>query len=181
MTAPAVRPGIRAEAAAAPPAGQTATVPLATLVRGVAPGDDVLFTGLAASPTQMLAQVTGYTEEVVAVRAGPPANPPALVPRTTLEVRATDADRLAAAIANPGGVGGIALRYGLREAGTLIPTPATALDQLGLTVTVPTELVLPADGMVALQDGTGAGLLVTASRPSPGTVRLSATDGIRRR
>ena len=174
-TGPARHPGQRCRHPAPP--GQTAAVPLATLVRGVAPGDNVLFTGLAAPPAQMLAHVIGYTEEVVAVRAGPPANPPALMPHTTLEVRAIDVDRLATAIANTDEVGSIAMRYGLREVGTLIPTPAAALARLGLTVTVPAGLMLPADGTVALQDDTGTGLLVTASDPSAGTVQLSALDG----
>ena len=172
----------------ATPDGQTTEVPLATLVRGVAPGDIVLFTGLPAAPAQLLAQVTGYAEGVAAVQpqaaSGPAARPPArpattttspaaFMPRTTLEVRAPDVGRLTA-----GGAGGIVMRYGLREAGTLIPTPATTLSRrLGLTVTVPAELGLPPDGTVALQDATGAGVLATASRPSPQTVQLSAMDG----
>jgi hypothetical protein len=182
MPAPQARPGLGARAAAAQAPGtpqtpgQTAAVPLATLVRGVAPGDDVLFTGLPTPPAQMLAYVTGYAEDIVAVQPASTDNPPALVPRTTLEVRAVDASRLASAIANPDEVGNIAMWYGLREAATLIPTPAAALAQLGLTVTVPAGLTLPADGAVALQDATGAGLLVTASRPSPDTVQLSAID-----
>ena len=169
--------GIPAYAAATQqPPGQTAAVPLATLVRGVAPGDNVLFTGLPAAPAQMLTRVVGYTEDVAAVRAWPPPTPPALMPHTTLEVRATDVGRLATAIANTDDVGSIAMRYGLREVGTLIPTPAAALAQLDVTVTVPAGLTLPADGTVALQDATGAGLLVTASAPLAGTVRLSALD-----
>ena len=169
--------GIAANAAAAQqPAGQTAAVPLATLVRGVAPGDNVLFTGLPTPPPEMLAYVVSVSEDVAAVRAGTFPNQPALVPRTTLTVRAIDAGRLETAIANADEVGSIAMRYGFRQAGTLIPTPATTLARLGLTVTVPVTLMLPADGTVALQDATGAGLLVTASRPSSDTVQLSALD-----
>ena len=172
LAAPAAVPDTRPGAAAVLPEDQV-PVPLATVVRGVAPGDDVLFTGLPP----ILAQVVGSTDEVITVRPGTTAIPPVLVPRTTLQVRATDAASLGTAIDNPDDVPGIAMRYGLREAGTLIPTPATTLTQLEVTVTAPAGLVLPADGTVALQDATGAGQLVTASRPSADTATLSAMDG----
>ncbi|MGH3154019.1 MAG: hypothetical protein ACRDOB_25260, partial [Streptosporangiaceae bacterium] len=79
MPAPAgtARPAGTVPSAAAPPAvapsagAPTAEVPLATLVRGVAPDDIVLFTGLSGTPAQLLAQVTGYAEDVAAVQ--PPA------------------------------------------------------------------------------------------------------------
>ncbi len=167
-----------AAASAAQPPGQTAQVPLATLARGVAPGDSVLFTGVPGAPAQVLAQVVRYTEDLAEVRpSGLPellgrTRPPALMPRTVLEVRATDASRLGAAASSPQ-AGGIVMRYGLRDVGTLIPTPAATLDRLGLAVTVPAGLTLPADAVVALQDATGTGLLVTASRRSAGTVQLN--------
>ena len=182
-------PETAANAAITQPAVQTAQVALATLVRGVAPGDNVLFTGLATSPAQMLAYVVSYAEETVGVPLSPnqaisPTNPLAFMPRTTLGVRAIDASRLEPADTNSPAAGtssqaggAIVMRYGLREVGTLIPTPATTLSQFGLTVTVPAGLKLPADGTVALRDATGAGVLVTASAPSPDTVQLSAMNG----
>ncbi|MGH3275186.1 MAG: hypothetical protein ACRDNZ_12795, partial [Streptosporangiaceae bacterium] len=55
------------------PSPQTLTVPLATVVRSLSPGDNVVFTGstggAAPRAIQLLAQVTGYSEEVTQVPA----------------------------------------------------------------------------------------------------------------
>jgi predicted phage baseplate assembly protein len=163
-------------------------VPLATVVRGVAPGDNVLFTGLGAAPHEILTRVVGYAEDVVAVppagaviRAAPSPPPQAFVPRTTLTVRATNADKLQNL--KKADAGRITVRYALREAGTLIPTPVTTLalsalkQQDGVYVTVPAPLRELENARVALQDVTGAGLLAAAShdpQASPGMVKLAA-------
>ena len=171
-----------ASAAATPqPEAQTAEMPLATLVRGVMPGSTVLFTGLPGLPAQVLTYVVSCAEDVAAVRPvssglNVPSNQNAFMPRTTLTVRATNTSGLNSASANPQDAGGIVVRYGLREVGTLIATAATTLSPLGLTVTVPAGLVLPADGTVALQDAMGTGVLVTASDPVANTLKLSAID-----
>jgi hypothetical protein len=176
-----------------PPAGrapQTLTVPLATLVRNLSPGDNVLFTGstggAAPQAIALLAQVTGYTEEITrvpaaaapATRAG--TQPDVYVPHTNLTVRTAGADSDVAALRSvlgPPALGGIAARYGFRDVGTPIPAPATAVEQLPVTVTIPAGLRLP-DGPVALADANGAGLLVTATAAgSAGTVTLTSADG----
>ena len=69
-------------------------------------------------------------------------------------------------------LGGVTMRYGFRDVGTLIPTPATSLDSLPATVTGPPGLELTQDpAQVALQDANGAGLMVNASaRRSAGCI-----------
>ena len=185
--------GQLAAGVAHPPAGpapQTLTVPLATLVRALNPGDNVLFTGstggTAAQTVQLLAQVTGYAEEVTQVPATPGGSartgtqPDVYISHTNLTVRTAGADRDVAALRSVLGtpaLGGIVVRYGFSDVGDLMATPAAALDQLPVTATVPTGLRLPG-GPVALEDATGAGLLVTATATeTPGTVTLTAADG----
>jgi hypothetical protein len=179
-----------------PPAGpQALTVPLATLARNLSPGASVLFTGstggAAPQAIQLLAQVTGYTEQVTrvpATGAGPAgpavtgarasAPPDVYISHALLTVRTTGADSevaaLRSALSAPA-LGGIVARYGFRDVGTPVPTPATGLAALPVTVTVPPGW-RPPDGPVALQDANGAGLLVTAAA-MPGTVTLAAADG----
>ena len=179
-----------------PPAGpapQTLTVPLATVARALSPGDNVLFTGSTggASPRviQLLAQVTGYTEEVArvpamaagtagAARTG--TQPDVYISHTNLTVTTAGADGDVAALRSVLGtsaLGGIVLRYGFRAVGDPGPAPAMALEKLPVTVTVPVGLRVP-DGPVALQDAVGAGLLVTAAAATtPGTVTLAPANG----
>ena len=182
------------------PTPQTLTVPLATLVRNVAPGDNVLFTGSvvdAARGTsgavrgttrtvQLVAHVTGYAEEVTralstTAAAGAASSPPdVFIPHTILTVLVTgdndDVSALRPVLGTPQ-AGGISMRYGFRDVGTLIPTPAMTLDQLPATVYLPADLELPA-GPVALQDTNGAGLLVTtAPADVAGSVTLEPADG----
>ena len=175
------------------PTPQTLTVPLATLVRNVAPGDNVLFTGSvpgAAGRTtrtiRLVAHVTGYAEEVTrALSTTAPASttspqPDVFIPHTTLTVLVTgddeDVSTLRPVLGTPQ-AGGISMRYGFRDLGTLIPTPAMTLDKLPATVYVPADLNLPA-GLVALQDTNGAGLLVTmAPADAAGSVTLEPAEG----
>ncbi len=172
-------------------------MPLATLVRNLSPGDNVLFTGstggAAPRSIQLLAQVTGYAEQVTqapAVAASgttssgttSSSRPDVYISRTNLTVRTTGADADLAALRSAIGaqaLGGIAVRYGFRDVGNLVPSPAQALDRLPVTVTVPAGLKLPADGgPVALQDANGTGLLVTAvATGTPGTVTLGPPAG----
>ena len=188
--------GVGGQLAAAgrnPPAGpapQTLTVPLATLVRNLSPGDNVLFTGstggAAARAIQLLAQVTGYTEEVTRVPAagaagpGAGAQPNVYISHSNLTVRTAGADSDVAALRSVLGtpaLGGIVARYGFRDVGAPVAAPATALEQLPATVTVPAGLRLP-DGPMALADANGAGLLVTVTAAgTPGTVTLAPADG----
>jgi len=185
--------GQLAAGVAHPPAGpapQTLTVPLATLVRALNPGDNVLFTGSTGGAVpqavQLLAQVTGYTEEVTRVPATPMGSaragtqPDVYISHTNLTVRTAGADRDVAALRSVLGtpaLGGIVLRYGFSDVGDLMATPTASLEQLPVTATVPAGLRLPA-GPVALEDATGVGLLVAATATgTPGTVTLAAADG----
>ena len=197
LALPAARPPV-----ASPPAGpQTLTVPLATTARNLNPGDNVLFTGstggAAPQAIQLLAQVTGYTEEVTRVPAAGPAStgpastgpastgtrasapPDAFISHAFLTVRMAGADSEVAALRSAlsaSTLGGIVARYGFRDAGTPVPAPAAGLAELPVTVTVPGGWRLP-DGPAALQDANGAGLLVTATAGTPGTVTLTSADG----
>jgi hypothetical protein len=153
------------------------TVPLATLVRGVAPGDIVLFTS-SAPAVQVLAYVTDYAEEVTAVVPEgvtvDKKTPRAYVPHTTLTVRAPDESALRKAVRDSE-LGSFSMRYAFREVGTLIPAPAVTLSKLPATVAAPAGL-LPS-GQVALTDANGIGLLVNAAAPEPGSVTLEASGG----
>jgi hypothetical protein len=176
--------------APAGPAPQTLTVPLATLVRNLNPGDNVLFTGTTggAAPRaiQLLAQVTGYAEQVTQVPAAgltttkSPA-PNAYISHTNLTLRTAGAESDVAALRSALGtpaLSGVVLRYGFRDVGTPVLTPATALTQLPVTVTIPVDMRLPDDGPVALQDANGTGLLVSAVADAvPGTATIALTDG----
>ena len=178
-----------APAPSAASAALTLTVPLATVVRSAAPGDNVLFTGSpggAAGPIQLLAQVTGYAEEVIQLpatalnitAAQPGVN--VYLPRTNLTISvataAKDVQALQSAL-TASTLGGISMHYGFRDVGELIPTPATMLGTLPLTVTVPAGLT-PPEGPVGLQDANGAGLIVTTSPgETAGTVTLNQADG----
>jgi hypothetical protein len=172
--------------APADPAAQTFTVPLATLIRNVSTGDNVLFTGLAVDPPpiKLLAHVLRYREVVTRTRAAPrapsgTANPTVVMPHTRLTVRATgdDASALESAV-DAADLGGVTMHYGFREVGTLISTPALSLDSLPATVTGPPGLALSQDpAQVALQDANGTGLIVNASPRSPGGFHLTEAKG----
>lgn len=172
------------------PSAVTFTVPLATVVRAVSPGDIVVFTGSVGGSTPraiaLAAHVTGYAEEVTQVPAtaagGSPAHGPAhvYIPHTYLTVRTTGARQDVAALLSAVGTraaGGIAMQYGFRDVSDLVPTPAQTLDSLPVTVTGRAGLALPG-GPVALEDASGTGLLVTATATgTPGTVTLWPADG----
>ena len=160
-------------------------VPLATLVRSVAPGDIVLFTGSlgdASAPNiEVLAYVIGYHEVVTRARpspAGNTANQVVLIPHSRLRVRAVGARaaRLENAVDNAQ-LDGIVMLYGFREAGILIPTPAKELTSFAKPVTGPPGILLPTSPVaVALQDAKGTGLPAKAST-SDGMVQLHPAEG----
>jgi predicted phage baseplate assembly protein len=160
------------------------TVPLATLVRNVAVGDNVLFTGTVGAgasrgDVQVLAHVISYHEMVTRVRSVPGSTTPVFMPHSSVRVRTTgvDVSTLENAIDNSE-LGGITMLYGFREVGTLIRTPAPSLNKLPATVTVPPGLAPPhAAAQVALQDANGTGLTVQATLLSPGSIHLESVDG----
>ena len=190
MSAGVDRPTGRAQSPSAESAPQTLTVTLATLVRNVSPGDSVLFTGTTggAAPRaiRLLGYVTGYAEEVTRVPArlaGGVAlreRPDVFISHTNLTVATAGAGADVSALRSVLGtaaLGGVAMHYGFRDVGGLIPTLAGAtLTVLPVTVDVPAGLTTPA-GPVALAGADGAGLMVTAAAAAPGSVTLARADG----
>jgi hypothetical protein len=172
-------------------AGPTLNVPLATLVRNVSPGDNVLFTWPADGPpprtVQLVAQVTSVSDQVTRVPPPPGGStlgraplPDVYISHTNLTIRTAGADADLSGLRSALGTqaaSGIVMRYGLRDVGDLIPTPAKVLDQFPVTVAVPP--VLPVLGRTAaLADANGAGLMVTAAVTDvPGSVVLTPADG----
>jgi len=169
-------------------------VHLSAAVRGISPGDLVLFDCGAGIPSA-LAVVTGSDEVLWAVpypepgtsggtaEAGTDAarripRPPDIVIAHTvlgLQLGTDDSSALltAAGLGQHGtadatttgeiaAIASIAVRYGLRDVGTIIGTPAADLRRWPAHVTAAAPP--PADGRPAyLQDATGAGVLVTTS------------------
>lgn len=75
------------------------------------------------------------------------------------------------------GASPVLFRFGLREVGTPVGAPATALDTLPVTVANPSGLELPAGGTSAfVEDATGAGILVTVTAAAGGEIALTASD-----
>jgi hypothetical protein len=169
-------------------AGLTLDVPLAALVRNVHPGDNVLFTwpagGTPPRTAQLVAQVTGVSDEVARVPApgggstlARPPLPDVYIPHTNLTIATAGADADLSALRDVLGTpaaSGVVMRYGFRDVGDLIPTPARVLDTFPAIV----EVGLPVPkGVVALADATGTGLPVTvAATKTPGRVQLTPAD-----
>jgi len=161
------------------PAKPPVTVQMATLVRGIAPGDNVLVTPAKGKP--ILAQVTDYQEQLQQVVPAPGSTTPALVPRSVLTVRTAEADgkSLDTALSGEAAARTTTVQFGFRDVGVLIPTPRALLDKLGdanLT-RVRAGFAVPSAGVVALEDATGAGVLVTAAGEASGPVRLDPAGG----
>jgi hypothetical protein len=167
---------------------QTLTVSMATLVRNVTPGDVVVFTGATGGTSPraiaLAGYVTGYAEQVTRVpaRSGQPLTGPGrdvYITHTDLTIRTAgagaDVAALRSALGTPA-LGGVAMHYGLRDIGEVIPTPSASLASLPVTVGLPPALTPPA-GPVALQDADGNGLMVIAAAGAPGSVTLAPADG----
>jgi Baseplate J-like protein len=70
----------------------------------------------------------------------------------------------------------VAVRYGLKDVGTLIGAPATALTSLPVTVTPESGFTVAAGGTAAfVEDASGAGIPVNAASNGDGTLTLVAT------
>ena len=150
---------------------------LSAVVRALAPGDPVLFAD-ASCGGAVLGVVSSTSEELltIAYPGAPPPTPPTIpVPHTVLGLTLpsqTDADAL-----DDLSTTATAVRFGLRDVGTIIPSPATSLPPLPVTVTAAGGLP-PLDSALAfLEDVTGAGIAVSATTTSAdGTsVTLAAT------
>ena len=152
-------------------AGRGIAVHLSAAVRGISPGDTVLFDRGLGAPSA-LGSVTGTAEVLwgVAYPMAPgvsvPSPPDVVIAHTVLTVTTVDAAALEQA--DPATV---TLRYGFADAGTLTGVPAASLASLPVTATVPDA---PPPGSTAfLTDATGAGVLVTITDSRSGRVTLA--------
>ena len=143
------------------PTPQTLTVPLATLVRNLAPGTTCCSPGrprCRGSPREPYGSRPGDRLRGGSDAGALPPTAPATARHTaagrvhlatrTLTVLVTaddeDVSTLRPVLGTPQ-AGGISMRYGFRDLGTLIPTPAMTLDKLPATVYVPADLNCPPD------------------------------------
>jgi predicted phage baseplate assembly protein len=164
-----------ADQAVEPPAGKTPlTVHLSAAVRAISPGDMILFDCGAGSPSA-LAVVAGVSEQFRAV-----PYPGSITPKPSdiavahtvlaLTLAASDSEVLQD-ITAPATV---AVRYALKDVGTIIGIPAAALASLPASATVPASFMPPSQAVTAfLQDATGTGVLVTVSGAGPSQVTLT--------
>jgi Baseplate J-like protein len=146
-------------------------VHLSAAVRGISPGDTVLFDCGTTAPSA-LASVTGTAEALWAVPypstpgVTAPSPPNIVIPHTVLTVATVDAAALEQA--DPATV---TVRYGFTDVGTLTGLPAATLASLPVTAAVPSAP--PLGSTAFLQDATGAGVLVTVADAGPGQVTLA--------
>ena len=150
-------------------------VHLSAAVRAISPGDLVLF-DLGAGNPSALAVVTATSEALWAIPfpgTRRPRPPDIVVAHTVLDLATADSSVLLDARAAHG-LGSIAVRYGLRDIGTIIGVPQPELSSLGGTVVA--DYTPPAGGTAAfLQDATGVGVLVTVLDAGSGNVTVAAT------
>ena len=154
--------------------GEGLIVQLSAAVRGISPGDLVLFDRGAGSPSA-LASVTATYEVLWAVPypalagVSPPNPPDIVIAHTALAVATLDSAALQQA--DPATV---TVRYGFKDVGTIIGVPAATLASLPASVAVPaTSPTLPPGTTAFLQDTTGAGVLVTIASTGPGQLALT--------
>jgi hypothetical protein len=150
------------------------TVHLSAAVRGISPGDMILFDCGTGVPSA-LAIAAGVSEEFRAVPypGSPVPKPPDIaVAHTVLALTLTTSD--ADALGDVSDATTVAVRYGFKDVGTIIGIPAPALASLPATATVPPSFVPQSQAVTAfLQDATGAGILVTVSGAGPSQVTLT--------
>ena len=134
-------------------------VNLSATVRSIQPGDLVFLDGGAS--LSMLGLVTGTADRLSEIpfpeKLSPPA-PDLIAPYTALLVATPDSGSLSGADART-----IAVRYGFRDVGTVLPNPQGTLPTLTplATVLVRAGFKLPAGISTALlEDSTGAGTVV---------------------
>jgi hypothetical protein len=157
-------------ASTAPPA---VTVHLGASVRAIVPGQLVLFDN-GASQVPALALVSSVSESLWTVPYPPPlpeSTPPDIVIAHT-ELGLTTQD--AGVLSGYKDLATVALRYGFKEVGTIIGTPAPSLPGLPEQVGIPPGWVVSKGGTTAiLQDATGAGVLVHVTSAGEGQVMLA--------
>jgi hypothetical protein len=157
-------------------------VHLSAAVRAISPGDLVLFDHGAGNPS-MLAMVTATSEALWTIpfpgtesseEAAESTPPDIVVAHTVLHVATADSDVLLAA-RDANALSSIAVRYGLRDVGTIIGVPPATLSTLGEKVAA-AAYTPPSGGTTAfLHDATGAGVLVMVTDAGAGDVTVAAT------
>ena len=141
------------------------TVNLSAAVRSIQPADLLLFDGGTQAPS-VLASVLSISDNPATVPfpqppPPPPTTPPIVITQSVLTVATDDPGTLAGFNDDPPVV---AVRYGFRDVGTVIPNPVGTLSSLPATVCVPDTFTLPPGTSMALvEDPTGAGALVTVA------------------
>jgi predicted phage baseplate assembly protein len=137
-------------------------VNLAGVVSAIAPNDVVLLDG---ARTNAAGLVTEATQSFLGVKYPPtPPKPPVpsiAVAHTELTLSTSF---LSTELSKLGAAAEVVLRFGLRDVGTPIGTPATKLEKLPITVTPAPGLTLGAGVSEAfLEDATGTGIPVLAT------------------
>jgi hypothetical protein len=176
------------------------TVLLSAAVRGIVQGDLVFLDGDNATTVGMVTDTTEIFTGVPYPGATDGAPPDIPVAHTQLTITSALArffsrERFAyhvggshgagAGVGVGGGYGSIieeliepakvAVRYGLKDVGTPIGTPATSLASLPVTVTPQPGFTIATGGVEAfVEDANGAGIPVTATSNGDGTLTLAA-------
>ena len=151
-------------------------VNLSATARGIAPGDLVLLDSLGHSA---LGLVTAVSEQFGSVpypgaTGTPPSLPDIPLAYTALTLSVPSAGTIVKDIV----AAGVAVRFGLRDLATLIPTPPATLAALPADVIPPAGFTLAAGGAPAyVEDSTGSGIAVNASPSAAGdgTLTLAST------
>jgi hypothetical protein len=162
--------------------GHQLVVQLATAIRIISPGDMVLFDGGTVSASA-LAVVASVSDVLWAVPypllpgiSSPPNPPDIAIAHTQLTLTLASPDReVLLAVQDAGTTGSVTVRYGFKDVGRIIETPAPSLQALpAVPVTVPESYIPPAgDAIAFIQDAAGAGVLVMVSGAGRGQVTLA--------
>jgi len=156
-------------------------VHLSAAARAISPGDLVLFDRGAGNPSA-LAVVTATSEALWTIpfpgtesaeEAAESTPPDIVVAHTVLHIATADSGVLLSA-RDARALDSVAVRYGLRDVGTIIGVPRATLRSLGGKVA--TAYTPPPAGATAfLQDAAGAGVQVKVSAAGSGKVKVAAT------
>lgn len=171
-----------AQSPTAPVTAPPLTVNLSATVRSIQPGDLVFFDGSTQLTT--LGLVTATSDQLGKLPFPESLSPPApdlILPYTALTVASPDEDTLSGKVTSKNSRA-MAVRYGFRDVGTVLPNPVAALSALPATVVAPAGFALPSGVSAALlEDATGAGTVVqvaaaqTSDGTSDGAVSLALT------
>jgi hypothetical protein len=149
-------------------------VQLSATVRGISPGDMVLFDGGTGSPSA-LAIVSGVSDELWTVLyPGNPKPKPAEIVIAHSALSLTMATPDSYVLVELADTSTVAVRYSWRDVGTIIAIPAVSLPSLPVTLNVPQSYQPPPAAATAfLVDATGTGVLVTFSAAGAGQITVN--------